>query len=451
MEFENNTLLTDLYQITMNASYFDNNKDDIATFELFIRNLPKDWGFFIANGIEDAADYATEIKFSENDISYLREQGIFQEKYLNFLQNFKFNGRIRAVADGTPVFPNMPIMSITGKRTEVQFLETLLLNTVNFQTLIASKARRIVVAAGSSGIVDFGLRRAQGKDAAIKGARAAYIVGAKATSNVMAGKKYGIPISGTHAHSFVMSFDSEIEAFRAYAKTFPNNATLLIDTYNTIKGAENAVIVAKELEQKGFKLGAVRLDSGNLCELSKQVRRILDNNELNYVKILASNDLNEYKLSELTLNNAKIDGYGVGTEMITAKPVSAISGVYKLVQDSSGGKMKMSKGKSSYPGEKQVYRILNDNKMYIKDILALNTENILDGIPLLETIIENGKRVFQRKSLEETKNYCLNEISKFPPYVVGRVDINENLFYMEKSPGLKKLIEETRKKFGENE
>jgi len=223
------TMLTDLYQLTMGAAYFDNGKNDTATFELFIRKLPEKWGYFVAAGIEDAIDYATNIKFEDSDIQYLREQRLFSEDYLSHLKDLHFEGDIYAVKEGTPVFPNEPLLRVTGPRDQAQFLESALLNIINSQTLIASKASRVVNAAAPAKVVDFGLRRAQGEDAAMTGARAAYIGGCVATSNVKAGKEYGIPISGTHAHSFVMSFDTELDAFRAYTKTFPDNATLLID------------------------------------------------------------------------------------------------------------------------------------------------------------------------------------------------------------------------------
>lgn len=410
---ENRTLLTDLYQLTMDAAYFDNKKNDNAVFELFIRKLPDDWGFFIANGIEDSIDYATNIKFNEEDIDYLREQGLFKEDFLEFLKNFKFEGDIYAVKEGTPVVANTPLLQIRGKRTQAQFLETLLLNTVNFQTMIASKTNRVINAADPAKVVDYGLRRAQEKDASMTGARAAYIGGAIATSNVLAGKKHGIPIKGTHAHSWVMSFPSELEAFRAYAKTFQKKPTLLIDTYDTLQGARNAAIVGKELEEIGQKLGSVRIDSGDLAELSKGVRKILDENGLDYVNILASNDLNEYKITKLKKANAPIDGYGVGTEMITAKPIAAIPGVYKLVYDSDGAKIKLSSEKITYPGIKQVFRIVNPDGNYVRDILALENEKH-DAIPLLEKVVENGKRIVPKRNLDEIRNYCLGEVAKLP-------------------------------------
>ncbi len=415
-------MLTDLYQLTMDVVYWDSDKDDEATFEMFVRKLPKDWGYFIANGIEDAIDYAVNLGFTESDLEDLKKDG-FSDEDLDRFRKLKFTGEIRAVREGTPVTANTPLFSIRGKRTQVQLLESMLLNTVNFQTLIASKASRIVNSAGEAKIVDFGLRRAQEKDAAMTGARACYLAGAVATSNVLAGKKYGIPRNGTHAHSLVMTYDTELDAFRAYTNKFPNNSTLLIDTYDTLQGARNASIVAKELEARGGRLGAVRLDSGDLAQLSIDVRKILDENNLQYVRIVASNDLNEYKIAELRERGARIDGFGVGTEMITAKPVAAIGGVYKLVEDGNGAKIKLSKDKITYPGRKQVYRTSHFDKSdtfeeYAYDTLALEGEDlskrIADTRPLLETVVVDGKRTVARRSLDEIRKYCLEEVAKLP-------------------------------------
>ncbi|HIH24718.1 TPA: nicotinate phosphoribosyltransferase [Candidatus Woesearchaeota archaeon] len=432
------TMLTDLYQLTMGAAYFDNGKNDTATFELFIRKLPEKWGYFVAAGIEDAIDYATNIKFEDSDIQYLREQRLFSEDYLSHLKDLHFEGDIYAVKEGTPVFPNEPLLRVTGPRDQAQFLESALLNIINSQTLIASKASRVVNAAAPAKVVDFGLRRAQGEDAAMTGARAAYIGGCVATSNVKAGKEYGIPISGTHAHSFVMSFDTELDAFRAYTKTFPDNATLLIDTYDTEIGARNACVVAKELKAKGHKLGAVRLDSGDLADLSKKVRKILDDANLPYVRIVASNDLNEQKIAQLGEKGAKIDGYGVGTEMITAKPVAAISGVYKLVEDGDGAKIKLSSGKTTYPGAKQVYRVSNPDGTFSHDLLALDSERC-DGTPLLEPAVIGGERVSTRRPLKEIRDYSLAAIAELP---IALRDIDATHHYdLKLSSGLRDLTE----------
>ncbi len=441
-ENNNRTMLTDLYELTMGAAYLDNQKNEKATFDLFIRKLPEDWGFFIANGIEDAIDYATNLKFQDQDIEYLRQQKMFNEDYLNYLKDFKFTGEIYAVKEGTPIAPNTPVLRVTAPRIESQFLETMLLNTINFQTMISTKANRIVQAAGNASVVDFGLRRAQEQDAAMKGARAAYIAGAVATSNVKAGQEYGIPISGTQAHSFVMSFPTEIESFRSYVNTFPDNSTLLIDTYDTIQGARNAVIVAKELEAKGKKLGAVRLDSGDLAELSKQVRQIFDKENLQYVKIFASNDLNEYKISELIEKGARIDGYGVGTELITAKPISALPGVYKLIEDQDGAKIKLSSQKQTYPGKKQVYRT-EKNGICAGDVLALDNEKFI-GKPLLEKVVMNGQRINPRKSLNEIRKYCLEQIAKMPEQSKA---LHAQPYPLKISNELNNLVKETSSKY----
>jgi len=316
---------------------------------------------------------------------------------------------------------------------------------INYQTMIASKTSRVVNAAKEAKVVDYGLRRAQEEDAAMKGARATYIGGAIGTSNVKAGKEYGIKILGTQAHSFIMSFPSEIEAFRAYVKTFPNKATLLIDTYDTIKGAKNAAIVAKELEKQGDRLSAVRLDSGDLCDLSKKVRQILDEQGLHYVNIVASNDLNEYKIEELIRNGAKINGYGVGTEMITAKPVAAIPGVYKLVEDDGGAKIKLSPEKKTYPGKKQVYRVMGADGKCSHDILGLEYEGIA-GTPLLEKVVKQGRRVTGKRSLDEIRQYALECISKLPDYL-KEVRVTKH-YEMKISGGLNKLIDELTEKYG---
>jgi len=420
----------------MGAVYHASGKDDMATFDLFIRKLPKDWGYFVANGIEDAIEYVTNIKFEKEDLDYLTAQG-FSPEYISFLKDFKFEGDVYAVQEGTPVFANEPILRVTAKRSQAQFVETALLNMINYQTLIASKASRVVTAAGDSKVVDFGLRRAQEEDAGMKGARAAYIAGAVATSNVKAGQEYGIPITGTMAHALIMSYQTEVDAFRAYVNTFPQNGTLLIDTYNTIEGAKNAGIVAKELEVKGGKLGGVRLDSGDLMDLSKKVRQILDAQGLGYVKILASNDLNEYSIKELIDGGAPINGFGVGTEMITAKPVAAIPGVYKLVEDSDGAKIKLSPGKKTLPGKKQIYRQFAEDGKFTHDIIALEGEEVT-GLPLLELAVKDGVRARAKPALAETRAYALSQIAKIPDKY--RTVAAPNGFAVQISGALDKLV-----------
>jgi nicotinate phosphoribosyltransferase len=302
------------------------------------------------------------------------------------------------------------------------------LNLVNFQTLIATKANRIVRAAAGAPVTDFGLRRAQGSNAGLKGARAAFIGGCRGTSNVDAGKRYGIPVSGTQAHSWVMVFPTELEAFRAYAASFPENVTLLIDTYDVLQGARNSAVVAKEMDAAGHRLSAVRIDSGDLADLSLKVRAILDCEGLDYVKIIGTSDLNEYMISELVAKKAKIDAYGVGTELITGKPVAALPGVYKLVQIDDRPVIKLSSDKVTYPGIKQVYRLIDGQGHYEEDLLALESEKVQDclsgeskdrasnndlgAFPMLSRVVSKGRRTLPRKSIHETQRYVEESVSK---------------------------------------
>ncbi len=413
-ENKRSALLTDLYQLTMNAAYLDNGKaDEIASFEMFIRNLPPDWGYYIAAGIDEAIDYATRVRFTDDDIAYLQGLNTFKDDYLDYLRHFRFEGDITALNEGTPITADSPIMRVTAKRPQAQLLETALLNIVNFQTLIASKASRVVNAAGKAKVIDFGLRRAQGFDAGVKGARAEYIGGVEATSNVEAAREYGIPPSGTMAHSFVMGFHDEVDAFRAYAHTFPKNSVFLIDTYDTLVGARKAATVAKEMELKGEQLLAVRIDSGNVESLSSKIRDLLNEKDLSYVKIGVSSDLNEYKIDGYTRSGAPVDFYGVGTEMITAKPVSALSGVYKLVEDNFGPRIKLSDSKKTHPGRKQLCRVTSEDGKYLHDVLQLE-EEVRVGIPLLEPAVDDGIRIRSTRTLKDIREYSMGCVAKLP-------------------------------------
>jgi nicotinate phosphoribosyltransferase len=429
----------------MNAAYFDSNKhEENATFEMFIRSLPQDWGYFIAAGIDQAIDHICQQKFSEEDISFLNDLDLFSSTYLEFLHQFSFDGDIFTLKEGTPFTAETPIIRVTAKRPVAQLLETIILTIVNFPTLIASKASRIVNAAGESAVIDFGLRRAHGIHAGIEGARASYLAGTVATSNVEAARIYGIPPSGTMAHSFVMSFRDEIDAFRAYSNTFLDRSVFVIDTYDTLEGARVAAKVAKEMEQKGYRLKGVRLDSGNLGNLSKKVRDILDGEGLEYVKIVLSSDLNEYKIEKLKLEGSPVDSYGVGTEMITAKPIAALSGVYKLVEDSYGPRIKLSDGKRTHPGKKQVYRLEDDNGRYLHDILELEGENC-EGLPLLEPTVLKGKRIRDAIPLVETRAYCLECVSRLPRETKKVKTIKP---YQQKiGPRLRELTKELTKRY----
>lgn len=409
-------LRTDLYQLTMMQAYWKSGHKPEATFDYFVRKIPAGL-YLVTAGLSYVLDYIENLHFEDDDIEYLRTQG-FNEEFLDFLDDFRFTGDILAMPEGSIAFPPEPIIRVTAPIMEAQLVETYILNKMNFSTLIATKAARVVYAARGRGIAEFGLRRAQG-DGHLEATRATYIGGCASTSNVLAGKVFGIPVSGTMAHSFVTSFEHEIDAFRAYADTFPSKCFLLIDTYNSIEGAKKAVIVGKELEQRGEKLQGVRLDSGDLSELSKQVRKILDDAGLIYVKIVASGDLNEWKIDELMRKGAKIDLFGVGTELITGRPAPALDGIYKLSEVAEHGrhvpKMKLSEEtvKATLPGKKRVWRIVEDGE-FVKDVISLDDEVMDDAVPLLEPVIKSGKLIYDRPSLAQIRETAAGNLMKLP-------------------------------------
>ncbi|MBS7616630.1 nicotinate phosphoribosyltransferase [Candidatus Bathyarchaeota archaeon] len=410
-------LLTDLYELTMCASYFDNKKFEPATFDLFIRRLPKNRSYFLFAGLEQVLLFLEKVRFNDEHLEFLRNQG-FKEDFLDYLRNFRFSGDVWAVLEGTVVFPNEPLIRITAPIIEAQLVETFILNTVNLQTTIATKASRVVYAAKGKSVIEFGLRREHGVDAGLKVARASYIAGCSGTSNVLAGMLYGIPVFGTMAHSFIMFFDNEIDAFRAFTKTFPEGSTLLIDTFDNIKGAENAITVAKELEKMELKLRGVRIDSGDLVNISQKVRRMLDENGLGYVQIFASGDLDEYRVEELLHKGAKIDSFGVGTKMGTSADRPYVDIIYKLCEKmNTRGKfepiMKLSEGKATLPGRKQVFRFKDKNGNFVKDVIALDGEN-LDGEQLLVKVMEKGKIIYEMPSLEQIRKRALENVACLP-------------------------------------
>jgi nicotinate phosphoribosyltransferase len=392
-------------------------------------------------GLEQALLYLQKIEFTEEHLSYLKKQR-FNESFLDYLRGFQFTGDVWAIPEGTVAFPNEPLIRVTAPIIEAQIIETFLLNTINLQTMIATKASRVVYAAEGKSIIEFGLRREQGIDAGIKVARCSYIAGCQGTSNVLGGMAYGLPVFGTMAHSFVMSYQKEIEAFRAFAKTFPNKSTLLIDTYDDIAGAEKAVVVAKELEAQGFKLEGVRLDSGDLAETSKKVRKILDDNGLGYVKIFASGDLDEFKIAELLKNGAKIDSFGVGTKMGTSADRPYLDVIYKLCETMTEPEvfspiMKLSKDKITLPGRKQVYRFKDSAGHFERDVIALASEKV-EGEALLVKVMENGKLTYDLPSLEKIRDYALQNLSNLPSQYKSLVNAKE--YPVELSLNLQKLI-----------
>lgn len=396
-------LLTDLYELTMAASYFENSMVEPATFSLFIRNYPHGRSYFVAAGLEQVLDYVANFHFSESDLAYLDRTGLFSDDFLEYLKTMRFTGSIYGLAEGEVFFIDEPILEVTAPIIEAQILETFVINTASLQSMIATKAARCVHAARGRRLVDFSLRRSQGIDAGLKVARSTYIAGFVATSNVLAGKLYGIPISGTMAHSYISSFEDEIEAFRAFARSFPQKTILLIDTYDTVAGARKAAIVGQEMAKEGHKLLGVRLDSGDMTLLSQQVRNVLDEAGLRDVEIFASSGFDEYKIARTLKEDARIDAFGVGTKMGVSADAPYFDMAYKLVQYGERPIMKLSTGKVNLAGEKQVFRKTDHQGQFLEDIIGTRDETIEAACPLLEPVMQDGKLLRKHPSLEEIR------------------------------------------------
>ncbi len=466
----NLTMLTDLYEITMMYGYFKCNKhEDIAVYDVFFRKTAGDSGYAIMAGVDQLIDYINNLHFTNDDIDYLRGLGLFDEEFLSYLSDFGFSGEIYAIPEGTVVFPSEPLVRVKAKLAEAQLIETAVLNIINHQTLIATKASRIVYAANGGTVMEFGLRRAQGPDAGIYGARAAIIGGCQSTSNVLTGQVFDVAVAGTHAHSWIMSFDSELEAFRAYADVYPDSCMLLVDTYNTLEsGVPNAITVFKELREKGHEPIGIRLDSGDLAYLTKRARKMLDEAGFPNAKICASSDLDEHIIRDLLQQGACIDSWGVGTKLITSESCPALGGVYKLSAIEMHGKLvpriKISENvwKITNPGYKKLIRIYNNSTdKAIADLIMLDDETIDVSKPLtifdpLETwkrttisnfyikemlvpIFLDGKQVYESPSVMEIQAYSLadldtfwDEYRRFTRPHIYKVDLSDKLYEIKK-------------------
>jgi nicotinate phosphoribosyltransferase len=413
-------LFTDLYELTMAASYLRERMHGAATFSLFVRKLPAARSFLIAAGLEDVLEYLRTVRFSDEAIDYLRGLRRFDAAFLDSLRTVRFTGSVRALPEGTPVFPDEPLVEVTAPILEAQLVETAVINFCHFQTVLASKAVRSVLAARGRPIVEFGLRRTPGTDAGMKAARCAYLAGAEMSSNVLAGLAYGIPPMGTMAHSYVVAFPDEIGSFRAYARAFPDNTTLLIDTYDTVVAAHKAVVVAKEMEARGHRLGGVRLDSGDLAALSREVRAVLDAAGLDYVRIFASGGLDEHVIDDLVTQGAPIDAFGVGTRMDVSADAPYLDMAYKLVRYDGRNVLKTSAGKETWTGEKQVYRFRDADGRFQHDRLALRDEPPPPGAePLLQTVMIDGRPVAGAcPPLAEIRRRCAAQVATLPDAVL---------------------------------
>ena len=463
----NMTMLCDFYELTMGNGYFEiGYKDRITYFDVFFRKVPDGGGFAIAAGLEQLIDYIENLHFTDEDIAYLRGRKLFSEEFLAYLKDFRFTGDIYAIPEGTPVFPREPLVVVRAPAIEAQLIETFTLLTVNHQSLIATKANRIVRAARGRTVLEFGSRRAQGADAAIIGARAAYIGGCNGTACTISDEIYGVPAGGTMAHAWVQMFDSELEAFKAYCRIYPTNATLLVDTYNTLEsGVPNAIRAFNEvLKPMGITKCGIRLDSGDIAYLSQKARKMLDEAGWETCQISASNSLDEHLIQDLLLQDAKIDMFGVGERMITAKSEPVFGGVYKLVAVEKDGeitpKIKVSENveKITVPHFKKIYRLYgNDTGKAIADYMTVYDETVDDSHDLeifdpnatwkkktvydftarelLVPIFINGKRVYDCPPLEQVRDYCKaqvdtlwDEVKRFDNPHTYYVDLSEKLW-----------------------
>ena len=465
----NLTMMTDLYQLTMMYGYYKHGmKDNIAVFDLFYRQNRDNCAYSVMAGTESAIEYINNLRFTDDDIEYLCSLNLFGEDFLEMLRGFRFTGSIYGMKEGTIVFPREPLLRVEAPIIEAQLVETSLLTLVNHQTLIATKANRVCYAANGGQVLEFGLRRAQGADAGIYGARAAMVGGCVATSNVIAGKWFDIPVKGTHAHSWVMSFPTELDAFRAYADVFPDSCMFLVDTYDTIRsGIPNAIKVFDELRAKGYEPVGIRLDSGDLAYLSKKAREMLDDAGYENAKIFVSGDLDERVIYDLRTQGACIDVYGVGTKLITSSDQPALGGVYKMSCEIVDGveipKMKLSDNpaKTTLPGKKKVLRLYNKSHKAIADLIALDSEKIESGKELklfhpeqtyksmtvrdftvrdlLVPLFIDGKQVYELPTLTEIQEYARSEMDTLWPESKRllnpheyKVDISDRLYDLRK-------------------
>ena len=462
-------LVTDFYELTMMQGYFLKKHNPRVVFDVFYRNNPFNGGYTVFTGIEEVVDALEDFRFSEEDIAYLRSLGSFDESFLDYLEDYRFQGDLYAFAEGTPAFPGEPLVRVESSLMDCQLVEAFILNTLNFQTLIATKANRMVLATGGKGaIMEFGLRRAQGENGAHAASRAAFIGGTRVTSNTYAGKKYGIPVSGTMAHSWIMSFDSEEEAFRDFASLYPDNAVLLIDTYDTLgSGIEAAIRIGLEQKAKGKRIG-VRIDSGDLNYLPRVIRDRLDRAGLEDATICVSNDLTEEIIQTLVADGVPIDSWGIGTHLVTGGSQSSLNGVYKLAAKEENGvfvptlKVSNSFEKTTNPGIKQVYRFYDEKDNALADLITLDDETVAEGVnhtffhpfsmgdffvmrgdaykyarPLLGKMMEGGRRISPKRTLSEIQDFAAQSLSHL--HKSYRRQINPHIYKVSLSRRLRDL------------
>jgi nicotinate phosphoribosyltransferase len=457
MNSETSLLLTDLYQLTMLQGYFERGMKETAAFEFFVRKLRPGRGFLVAAGLEQVLDFLEQARFTAEELRWLRGTGRFSSEFVDWLADWRFEGDVQAMPEGTVCFPDEPLLRVVAPLPQAQLIETRLINLLHFQTLIASKAARSVLMAPGKLLVDFGLRRAHGAEAGLLAARATYLAGFSGSSTVLAGARFGIPLFGTMAHSFVQAHDSETDSFRDFARAQPGNVVLLIDTYDTEAAAHKVVALAPELAAQGIAIKGVRLDSGDLGELARRVRRILDDGGLQTTTIFASGDLDEYRLRELLAQGAPIDGFGIGTRLDTSADVAYLDCAYKLQEYAGQPRRKRSVGKATWPGRKQVWRRYDEQGRMAGDVISLESDRQA-GEPLLVPVMSGGRRLIAT-TLADIRSHAAASLARLPeslrqlqePYdypvevasalheLAGQVDLGQA------SPAPRKLGNEPRK------
>jgi nicotinate phosphoribosyltransferase len=411
-------LLTDLYQLTMLQAYFDQGMEETAVFEFFVRKLPPQRNFLVAAGLEQALAFLENFQLTGEELEWISGHGAFRPAFVRYLEKLRFTGEVHALPEGTPFFPNEPILRITAPLPQAQLAESRLINLLHFQTLIASKAVRSVLTAPNKLLVDFGLRRAHGAEAGLLAARASYLVGFAGSATVLAAPLFGVPIFGTMAHSFIQAHDDESAAFEHFARSLPENVILLIDTYDTEVAAEKVVRLAPKLAREGIKVKGVRLDSGDLAEHAFKVRRILDDGGLRHVTIFASGSVDEYVLERLREKNAPIDGFGIGTHMDTSADAPYLDCAYKLVEYGGKARRKRSEGKVLWPGRKQVYRSYDSDGCMLGDVLSLEKDP-QEGEPLIRPFMKDGRRITAEEPLGRLRERALGQIKRLPKSLCG--------------------------------
>lgn len=439
MKTQHAALLTDLYQLTMLQAYHREGMSGTATFELFVRKIPPNRNFLIAAGLEQLVEFLEDFEFSDEECEWLGTLDYFTPEFIDHLSKLRFTGDVYAIPEGTVFFQNEPIVRVTAPIAEAQIIETRLINIVQLQTMIASKAARSALAAPGKLLVDFGLRRAHGAEAGLMAARAAYLAGFDGTSNVLAGKLFDIPVYGTMAHSYIMAHDDEVEAFERFAESLPGNVLLLIDTYDTLEAARKVVALAPRLAERNIPIKGVRLDSGDMAELAKGVRSILDEGGLTECSIFASGDLDEHELLRMLEAGAPIDGFGVGTRLTTSQDMPYLNCAYKLQEYAGRPRRKRSKGKENWPGRKQVYRRYDDEGHMLHDVMAEESESQIEGEPLLRQVMAEGKRVGAQETLAVMRERLRGQLQQLPPALKA---IEESAVYTVLiSDGLQRLVE----------